>query len=129
MAENLRAGGSSTGYLGQLKLTANFAGTNGLDLTGEANNFYLSPLDALGDPDGPGTLVAGSPTLDLTSNERTLENFDLAVSGTVDGLTITGSIDSEFKLGNAAAVTGFTTTPLDVAGGGPTEFDAVIGAD
>ena len=138
MAEDLTAadGSSSTGYLGQVSLTADLTVADDLTLTGTADNFSVANLlnEA---PSSFNRDVVGDPVLTLTSNARNDDEFTISVlmdAGNFDGQSVSGSMFAEFKDvadqgGDVDAVTAFTTTPLAVLGGSALTFDAVLLAD
>ena len=120
-----------TGYIGQVRLTADYSSV--FSVSGTAENFYQTSIDSDGDPGGSTTGdVPGS--LDLSGGPRTGADFTLNVSGTVNGLSISGSLDSEIHRTASnpgpVAIVGATDPnfPLTVGGFGP-GFDAVIAAD
>ena len=123
----------NTGYIGQVQLTANFDGTDPTTLTGTASNFYQTNIDSIGDPGGVGSSVA-SDSWTITGSNFVGADLTISVSGTVDGISVSGDLDGSFKgtasSTDAVAVVGATdpSDPLTVDGL-PAGYDAIIAAD
>ena len=116
-------GFATSGYFGEVELTANFSDTT-RTLSGSASNFHTATFNGT---NGSVTSIASSPitgTINLTATandtQYTATELPLAVSGNIGGLTTTGTIPSTFfanaqgVLGEGGGTLSIDGTPNDV---------------
>lgn len=88
-----QAGVSSSGYIGEVLLTANFGGGS---VTGSVDNFFATDINAANGPNGSNGALSGSS---LTLSNGTINGtntFDMDVSGSIDSMTADGELIVRF---------------------------------